>query len=82
MSSRFAKQATKNPLVIEKKSMGDTVNFLGTQYFPVMTADDETLIFTGLTENRDARISISPTVSKATARRTVGDLPERNLQSH
>ena len=55
-SSRFAQQAVKNPLSIEKKSMGDTVNFLGTQYFPVMTADDETLIFTGLTEDRDENI--------------------------
>lgn len=55
-SSRFAQEAVKNPLPIEKKSMGDTVNFLGTQYFPVMTADDETLIFTGLTENRDENI--------------------------
>jgi Tfp pilus assembly protein PilF len=34
VSSKFAQQATKNPLPIEKKSMGDTVNFLGTQYFP------------------------------------------------
>lgn len=56
VSSQFARQATKNPLIIEKKSMGDTVNFLGTQYFPVLTADDETLIFTGLTENRDENI--------------------------
>ncbi len=55
-SARFAQQAVKNPLSIEKKSMGDTVNFLETQYFPVMTADDETLIFTGLTANRDENI--------------------------
>lgn len=55
-SSRFAQLAVKNPLPIEKKSLGDTVNFLGTQYFPVLTADDETLIFTGLTENRDENI--------------------------
>jgi len=55
-SAKFAKQAVKNPLPIEKRSMGDTVNFLATQYFPVMTADDETLIFTGLTENRDENI--------------------------
>lgn len=55
-SARFAQQAVKNPLPIEKKSMGDTVNFLETQYFPVMTADDETLIFTGLTANRDENI--------------------------
>lgn len=55
-SSQFAQLAIKNPLPIEKRSMGDTVNFLGTQYFPVMTADNETLIFTGLTENRDENI--------------------------
>ncbi|MCF0068848.1 OmpA family protein [Dyadobacter sp. CY261] len=55
-SAKFAQQAAKNPLPIDKRSMGDTVNFLGTQYFPVMTADDETLIFTGLTENRDENI--------------------------
>ncbi|NIJ54999.1 OmpA family protein [Dyadobacter arcticus] len=58
-SSRFAQEAIKNPLKIEKRSLGDTVNFLGTQYFPVLTADDETLIFTGLTENRDENIYIT-----------------------
>ncbi|WP_353720783.1 OmpA family protein [Dyadobacter sp. 676] len=58
-SSKFAQQAVKNPLVIEKKSLGDTVNFLETQYFPVMTADDETLIFTGLTANRDENIYVT-----------------------
>jgi tetratricopeptide (TPR) repeat protein len=58
-SSKFARVAIQNPLRIEKKSMGDTVNFLNTQYFPVMTADDETLIFTGLTENRDENIYIT-----------------------
>ncbi|TLV04024.1 flagellar motor protein MotB [Dyadobacter luticola] len=58
-SSKFAQNAIKNPLPIEKKSLGDTVNFLGTQYFPVLTADDETLIFTGLTENRDENIYVT-----------------------
>jgi outer membrane protein OmpA-like peptidoglycan-associated protein len=58
-SARFAQEAVKNPVDIRKVSMGDTVNFLGTQYFPVMTADDETLIFTGLTENRDENIYVT-----------------------
>lgn len=58
-SSKFAQQAVKSPLPIEKKSMGDTVNFLGTQYFPVLTADEETLIFTGLTANRDENIYVT-----------------------
>ncbi|MCE6991472.1 OmpA family protein [Dyadobacter sp. CY323] len=55
-SSKFAQNAIKNPLDIQKKSLGDTVNFLETQYFPVLTADDEVLIFTGLTQNRDENI--------------------------
>ncbi|GGB87833.1 cell envelope biogenesis protein OmpA [Dyadobacter sediminis] len=58
-SSKFAQNAIKNPLSIQKISLGDTINFLHTQYFPVATADDETLIFTGLTENRDENIYIS-----------------------
>lgn len=58
-SSKFAQNAVKNPLSIQKVSLGDTVNFLHTQYFPVTTADDETLIFTGLTENRDENIYIT-----------------------
>nr|WP_295924623.1 OmpA family protein [uncultured Dyadobacter sp.] len=78
-SSKFAQQAVKNPLTIEKRSMGDTVNFLGTQYFPVLTADDETLIFTGLTENRDEniyfthRIKGSSGADRSPADRSVAD---------
>ncbi|QRQ99488.1 OmpA family protein [Dyadobacter sandarakinus] len=58
-SSKFAMEALKNPVSISKKSMGDTVNFLETQYFPVLTADNETLIFTGLTPARDENIYIT-----------------------
>ncbi|MHA4741379.1 OmpA family protein [Dyadobacter sp. MSC1_007] len=74
-SARFAQEAVKNPVDIRKVSMGDTVNFLGTQYFPVMTADDETLIFTGLTENRDENIYVTHRVKggRATDR---WDVPE------
>ena len=58
-SARFANNATQHPVKVHKKSMGDTVNFLNSQFFPVMTADDETLIFTGLTENKDENIYIT-----------------------
>ena len=58
-SARFAQNALKHPMKVHKQSMGDTVNFLNSQFFPVMTADDETLIFTGLTENRDENIYIT-----------------------
>ena len=59
ISSKFAQEAVKHPLAIKKHSLGDTVNFLTNQYFPVLTADDETLIFTGLTENRDENIYVT-----------------------
>ena len=58
-SARFAGNAVQHPVKVQKKSMGDTVNFLNSQFFPVMTADDETLIFTGLTENKDENIYIT-----------------------
>jgi outer membrane protein OmpA-like peptidoglycan-associated protein len=74
-SARFAQEAVKNPVDIRKVSMGDTVNFLGTQYFPVMTADDETLIFTGLTENRDENIYVTHRVKGGRAADS-WDVPE------
>ena len=59
LSAKFAQEAIKKPLQIQKRSLGDTVNFQNSQYFPVLTADDETLIFTGLTEKRDENIYIT-----------------------
>jgi outer membrane protein OmpA-like peptidoglycan-associated protein/tetratricopeptide (TPR) repeat protein len=58
-STLFALDAIKKPLAIRKQALGDTVNFLNSQYFPVLTADGETLIFTGLTESRDENIYIT-----------------------
>ena len=58
-SAKFANNAVQHPVKVHKRSMGDTVNFLNSQFFPVMTADDETLIFTGLTENKDENIYIT-----------------------
>lgn len=58
-SAQFAQEALKKPLPIQKRSLGDTVNFLGLQFFPVLTADKETLIFTGLTPERDENMYIS-----------------------
>ena len=36
--------------------MGDTINFLNAQFFPVLTADEETLIFSGMTAEREENI--------------------------
>ncbi|WP_025761907.1 OmpA family protein [Dyadobacter tibetensis] len=58
-SCEFARKAKEAPLEVQKKSLGDTVNFLSTQYFPVLTGDSETLLFTGQTSDRDENIYIS-----------------------
>lgn len=52
-SSEFAQEAIKKPLPIQKQPLSSQVNFLQAQFFPVLTADNETLIFTGLTNPRN-----------------------------
>lgn len=63
-SAQFATEAIKHPLKIDKRSLGDTVNFLKAQFFPVLTADNETLIFTGLTPERDENMYITHRTEK------------------
>ncbi|MBU1820143.1 MAG: OmpA family protein [Bacteroidetes bacterium] len=77
-SAQFAQKAIQRPLRIQKKPLSDTVNFLNAQFFPVLTADNETLIFTGLTPERDENMYI-------THRKNAGwDVPEeisKNINS-
>lgn len=58
-SAEYALQAVKQPVPIERKPLSDTVNHLQLQFFPVLTADRETLIFTGLNEGGNEDIFIS-----------------------
>ena len=58
-SAKFAAEAIKTPLPVKKRSLGDTVNSLISQYFPVLTADNESLIFSGLTPEKDENIYIT-----------------------
>ncbi len=44
---KFALEATKKPLIINPLELPKSVNKFQSQYFPVMTADRETLIYTG-----------------------------------
>jgi outer membrane protein OmpA-like peptidoglycan-associated protein/tetratricopeptide (TPR) repeat protein len=74
-SARFAIEAVKKPLPIEKRALGDTINFLHSQYFPVLTADNETLIFTGQTENLDENIYITH------RKNNIWDVPEQISKS-
>lgn len=45
-SCNFAIEAQQNKLSFATRDMGDIINSKATQYFPVLTADNETLIFT------------------------------------
>lgn len=58
-SVEFALSALENPVSIERKPLSDTVNRMQMQFFPVLTADQETLIFTGLNEGGNEDIYIS-----------------------
>ncbi len=55
-SAEFASVAIRHPLQISKTPLPDQVNFLQAQFFPVLTADHETLIFTGLSGPRNEDI--------------------------
>ena len=45
-SAQFAIEQTANPLPFEPQPLSDQVNEYHLQYFPVLTADQQTLIFT------------------------------------
>lgn len=58
-SAKFAQKAMESPLEIGRIPLSDTVNHLPLQFFPVLTADQETLIFTGLDRGGDENIYTS-----------------------
>lgn len=80
ISSRFAQKATRQPLQVHKHSLGDTINFLNSQYFPVLTADEETLIFSGITHNRDENIYVTHRI-KGGRTADLWDVPEEISKS-
>jgi outer membrane protein OmpA-like peptidoglycan-associated protein len=45
-NATFAAQAVKNPVAFDPKSVGDGINTPLDEYFPCLTADGETLVFT------------------------------------
>lgn len=56
-------RAMENPLEIERKRMPDVINAREKQYFPVLTADENMLIFTAVTEYGDENLYISKKVN-------------------
>ncbi|MFN4144395.1 MAG: OmpA family protein [Runella sp.] len=55
----YGEEAIKNPLVIEPEELSDTINRFFLQYFPSLTADTETLVFTALKPENDEDIFIT-----------------------
>jgi len=45
-SSKFAKQAVKNPVPFNPISLGENINSIQLEYLPSLTADEETIVFT------------------------------------
>ncbi|RFS14437.1 OmpA family protein [Emticicia sp. C21] len=52
----FAIEAQKKKLNFDASDMGEVINFKNNQYFPVLTADNETLIFTARSEEGDENL--------------------------
>ena len=55
----FGEKAIKNPLQINPESLSDTINKFDELYFPNLTADNETLIFTALVTKNNEDLYIS-----------------------
>ncbi len=54
----YGAKAILNPLVIHPEELSDTVNQFILQYFPALTGDGETLLFTGLKPENDEDLFI------------------------
>lgn len=59
----FGEKATNIPLSFKSAEMGSTINFKNKQYFPVLTADNETLIFTARSEDGDENLYTSKLIN-------------------
>lgn len=62
-SCTFALDARKKKLSFDASDMGEVINFKSNQYFPVLTADHETLIFTARSEEGDENLYSSNLVN-------------------
>ncbi|MCS7004894.1 MAG: OmpA family protein [Cytophagales bacterium] len=52
----YARQLMANPVVFQPVKLGKPLNEFDMQYFPVLTADNQTMIFTGMMRNGDENI--------------------------
>ena len=57
-SSEFAVKAKEEPIKFEPKPLPDVINTLQQQYFPTLTADEQTMIFTGRSGDNEDIFSV------------------------
>lgn len=56
---KFGEEAKNTGMTFKSAEMGATINFKNKQYFPVLTADNETLIFTARSDDGDENLYTS-----------------------
>ncbi|MGA0556700.1 OmpA family protein [Larkinella sp. VNQ87] len=58
-TARFGAQAVQNPLAVRPQPLAATVQAFPSQYFPVLTADEQTLVYTVLKPEGDEDLMVS-----------------------
>ena len=60
---KFGEEAKNTAMPFKAAEMGATINFKNKQYFPVLTADNETLIFTARSDDGDENLYTSQLIN-------------------
>lgn len=60
---KFGEEAKNTGMTFKAAEMGETINFKNKQYFPVLTADNETLIFTARSDDGDENLYTSQLIN-------------------
>lgn len=60
---KFGEAAKDTGMTFKAAEMGETINFKNKQYFPVLTADNETLIFTARSDGGDENLYTSQLIN-------------------
>ncbi|WP_128546730.1 OmpA family protein [Larkinella soli] len=58
-TAHFGQQAVQNPLAVKPQALPATVQAFPSQYFPVLTADEQTLVYTVLKPEGDEDLMVS-----------------------
>lgn len=71
---KFGEEAKNAAMLFNAAEMGETINFKNKQYFPVLTADNETLIFTARSDDGDENLYTSQLINgKWSAPKSISD---------